>query len=205
MSTLALEVPKMRSTDAMLTRYTAEIEERQAFIDGLVQSAQEKGEDLSDDSLELVTRARDRIAKVNELMAPLEEARRISAESSDRIQALARFMGDDENKPKEVRYRSAGEYVSDRWRAGLEQEDARNRLEMYHRAAAHQTSADTEGLLPEPVLGPVINWIDESRPLVNALGPRQLPAGTWSRPRITQHTNVEAQSAEKAELTSQKM
>ena len=90
----------------------------------------------------------------------------------------------------------------DRWKAGLGEEEARERLELYHRVAAHQTSADTDGLLPEPVLGPVVNFIDQSRPLVTALGPRQLPSGTWSRPRITQHTNVEAQSAEKAELTS---
>ena len=46
-----------------------------------------------------------------------------------------------------MKYRSAGEYVIDRWRAGLGQDDARDRLELYHRVAAHQTSADTEGLL----------------------------------------------------------
>ena len=54
-------------------------------------------------------------------------------------------------------------------------------------------------------MGPVVNFVDESRPLVTALGPRNLPSGAWSRPHVTQHTNVEPQSAEKAELTSQKM
>jgi hypothetical protein len=54
-------------------------------------------------------------------------------------------------------------------------------------------------------LGPVVNFIDSSRPLVSALGPRQLPGGSWARPKVTQHTSVAAQSAEKGELVSQKM
>ena len=193
-----------RSTDQMLARYVGEIEERQQFIDGIVTAAEEKGEDLTDDQLELVTRARDRIAKCNELMGPLEEARRISSDSSERIAAIAHLMS-REDKPRQVEYRSAGEYVVDYWRASLGMEEAVGRLELYNRAAAHQTTADNPGLLPEQILAPVINFIDESRPLVAALGPRQLPQGSWSRPKVTQHTQVGPQSAEKAELVSRKM
>ena len=106
----------------------------------------------------------------------------------------------------EVEYRSAGEYVIDRWRAGLGNEEARGRLELYHRVAAHMTtSADSAGILPDPIVGPVVNFVDAARPLVSALGPRELPGKTWSRPKVTQHTAVAEQSAEKAELTSQKM
>jgi hypothetical protein len=93
----------------------------------------------------------------------------------------------------------------DYWKAGLGSDDAIHRLDLYNRAAAHQTTADNPGLLPEQILGPVVNFIDAARPVVNAIGPRQLPNGSWSRPRITQHTTVGAQSAEKAELPSQKM
>ena len=193
----------MGATDQMLARYIAEIEDRQQFIDSLVESS--NGGDLSDEKLELVTEARNRIARVNELMAPLEEARRISGDSSERVAQLARFMQAKPDKPKEVEYRSAGAYVLDMWKAGLGAEDAINRLDTYNRAAAHQTTTDNPGLLPEQILGPVINFIDTARPLVNALGPRQLPSGSWSRPRITQHTQVGAQSAEKAELPSRKM
>ena len=104
-----------------------------------------------------------------------------------------------------VEYRSAGEYVMDRWRGGLGQQEALNRLDEYHRAAAHQTTSDNPGLLPEQILGPVINFVDNSRPLTTAIGPRQLPSGTWSRPRVTQHTNVQPQGGEKTELVSRKM
>jgi hypothetical protein len=194
-----------RATDALLTRYVAEIEERQQFIDGLVEVAHSEGKDLSEEQLELVTRARDRIAKVNELMAPLEESRRISAESSERIAQLARFMSDKPDKPATVEYRSAGAYILDYWKAGLGADEAIHRLDLFNRAAAHQTTADNPGLLPEQILGPVVEFIDAARPLVSAMGPRQLPSGTWSRPRITQHTQVGVQSAEKTELVSRKM
>ena len=43
--------------------------------------------------------------------------------------------------------------------------------------------ADNPGLLPEQILGPVVNFVDAARPLVSALGPRQLPSGSWSRPQ----------------------
>jgi HK97 family phage major capsid protein len=196
----------MRATDQMLARYAAEIEERQAFIDGLVEAAEKDGRDLNSNEMELVTRARERLGTLDEQIEPLQKAREIATESRSRVAALAKFMSDQEGKPKrEVEYRSAGGYVVDRWRAGLGSEDALERLELFHRAASHQTTADNPGLLPEQILGPVINFIDAARPLVSALGPRQLPSGSWSRPNITQHTQVGVQSAEKAELVSRKM
>lgn len=195
-----------RATDQILARYVSEIEDRQQFIDSLLQSS--NGEDLTDEKMELVTRAKDRIAECNRQMAPLEEARRISGESSERIKNLAVYMQDDQARPHIVEYRSAGEYALDMWKGSLGNDEAQQRMKAYaaeHRAAAHQTTTDSTGLLPTPILGPVVNFVDEARPLVNALGPRQLPSGSWSRPKITQHTAVLAQSAEKAELTSQKM
>jgi HK97 family phage major capsid protein len=188
----------------MLARYVGEIEDRQQFIDGLVEAAQNDKRDLSDQEMELVTRARDRISVCNEQMKPLEESRRISGESSERVAAIARFMG-GEQKPKEWNYRSAGEYMIDRWRAGIGHQQAGERLELFNRAAAHQTTGDNPGLLPEQILGPVVNFVDANRPLINALGPRQLPSGSWSRPKVTQHTATAGQTGEKTELVSQKM
>jgi hypothetical protein len=187
----------------MLAKYIAEIEERQQFIDGIVESAGDG--DLSDEQRELISETRNRIAKVNEMMQPLEEARKISGESSERIRQLALVMRQKPQGPTEVEYRSAGEYAVDMWRAGLGEPEARNRLEIYNRAAAHQTTSQNAGLLPTPILGPVVNFIDAARPMVAALGPRQLPGTGFSRPKVTQHTTVGTQSAEKAELVSQFM
>src|SRR5262245_33381186 len=118
-----------RATDQLLAQYVAEIEERQQFIDSLVNEPKGENGDLSDEQLELITRSRDRIKKVNELMQPLEEARQISSDSAERIAAIAHLMS-KQDKPREVEYRSAGEYAVDMWRAGLGQEESRSRLEL---------------------------------------------------------------------------
>jgi HK97 family phage major capsid protein len=196
----------MRATDQMLARLSGEIEEQQAFQDKLIEDAQRDGRDLSKNDMELFERSRARMSELNEQLAPVKESRRISSESNQMLAELSRFMGEQQNKrPTEVHYRSAGEYVIDRWRAGLGQEEAVERLDLFHRAAAHQTTSDNPGLLPEQIMGPVVNWVDQARPLVSALGPRNLPSGSWSRPRVTQHTQVGVQSAEKTELASRKM
>ena len=140
-----------RATDQVLARMVGEIEERQAFIDNLVSAAD--GNDLSDEQLELVTRARTRIEDINRQMGPLEEARRISSESHERMKSLVQFMSENDQKPKDVEYRSAGEYIIDMWKSGLggaAGNDATRRLELYNRAASHQTTGDNPGLLPTP-------------------------------------------------------
>jgi HK97 family phage major capsid protein len=196
----------VRATDQMLARVAAEIEEKQTFIDGLVESAEKDGRDLNSQEMELVTRSKTRMGELEPQLEALRATREISHTSKAKIAEIAKYMGDrDIEKPKEMEYRSAGQYALDMWRSGLGDQDARQRLEMYNRAAAHQTTADNPGLIPAPILGPVVNFVDSNRPLVSALGPRQLPSQTWSRPKVTQHTTVAAQSAEKAELVSQKM
>jgi HK97 family phage major capsid protein len=194
----------MRQTDQMLARYGRELEERQAFIDGIVEDAETAGRDLNTQEMELLGRARDRINEINAQVGPLAESSRIAQESRDRMRELAPLLT-PEAPQRDTEYRSAGAYVLDLWRARLGEDQARGRLEVYHRAAAHQTTGDNPGLLPEQILGPVVNFIDVARPLTNALGPRQLPSGSWSRPKVTQHTATAGQVGEKTELTSQKM
>jgi HK97 family phage major capsid protein len=191
----------MGPTDQVLARYATEIEERQQFIDGIVESA--GNGDLSDEALELVTETRKRIEKVNGLMAPLAEASEIAQQSRKMVGDLNLRVGD--TRPPEVEYRSAGHFIIDFWQAGLGNEEARRRQEIFKRAAAHQTTADNPGLLPAQMIAPIINFIDQSRPMVTALGARDLPSGTWNRPKISQHTSVAPQAGEKTELTSQKM
>lgn len=197
----------MTATDSLLARFQGEIEERQQFIDGVVEDAEKNQRDLTAQELELIGKTRDRINTVNEQIDPLRQAAQIAQASRKRTEEITRQFVEARNPAAApLEYRSAGEYVLDRWRAGLGQRDAVERLELYHRAAAHQTTADNEGLLPEQILGPLVNWVDQSRPLVSALGPRNLPSGAWSRPRVTQHTQVGEQTlGEKTELVSRKM
>lgn len=199
-------------SDAMIRRLESEIEERNSLIQGLAQDAQSAnngaGRDLSESEREQITRARDRITVLVEQLEPLRESSRIALEARQRtevINAEIERMRGRGTLPGEMEYRSVGEYIVDLYAAGLSDRDAQGRLEVFHRAAAHQTTSDNPGLLPQRVIEPVINGVDAARPLVSAIGPQDLGPGSWAYPRVTQHTSVTAQSAEKAELASQKM
>jgi hypothetical protein len=110
-----------------------------------------------------------------------------------------------------IEYRSAGEYVLDQYKAAMNDRQAQERLEIFNRAAAHQKTSDNAGLIPNPILGPVVNFIDSARPLTSLLGPKAMPSQSWFRPLVTQGTSVAVQGSagaaadEKAELVSQKM
>jgi HK97 family phage major capsid protein len=198
----------MSATDALLARLSAESDDRGRFIDKVVEDAQKEQRDLTAQELELVTRSRERIGELAAQIEPLQDAARIAGESRDRTAAIALELRRHPDAPPDlaqIEYRTAGDYIADFWKANAGVQESKERLAIYHRAAAHQTTADNPGLLPEKIVGPVVNFIDAARPLVAALGPRQLPGATWSRPKVTQHTSVDAQSAEKGELVSQKM
>lgn len=194
------------ATDDVIRTYEQELEERSTFVDQIVGGS--KGRDLNPGEMELVTKATDRMTAINELVGPLRETRRIALESRQNIADLQRDVAiarSPEQFRGEIEYRSAGEYIVDRWKAGVGMQDAMERQSLYHRAAAHQTTADNMGIIPTPVVGGVLNYIDVSRPIVSVLAPLDVPGGRFMRPRVTQHTAVGEQTAEKTELASQKM
>ena len=198
----------MSQTDAMIARLESELEERNSFVDGLVGNAQEGGRDLDAKEMELIGNARKRIGALNEQLDPLRETSRITIESRNRAHQINEEMQrarQNGHTPSGVEYRSAGLYVADRYLAMMGDEGALSRQEVFHRAAAHQTTADNPGLLPETIVGPLVNFVDTSRPIVSVIGPQDLGTGSWAYARVTQHTQVGVQSAEKAELPSRKM
>ena len=73
------------------------------------------------------------------------------------------------------------------------------------RAAAPDVStANNDGVLPEPIVGPVYNNYLSARPVIDAFGVRALPAGgkVFVRPSVSTHTSMGAQSSELATLTA---
>lgn len=194
------------STDAMLSRLQVELEERSSFIDGIVAGAQTEGRDLDSKEMEMIGKARDRVTILNAQIDPIKEAAKISMESRQRaaqFQAEIATMRSPEMAAK-VEYRSASGYALDRWKAAIGNADALNRLDLYHRAAAHQTTGDNPGIIPTSLLEPILNYVDVARPIVGALGPQDL-TGSGFVSRVTQHTQVGKQTAEKTELVSRKM
>jgi HK97 family phage major capsid protein len=197
----------------MINRLEREIDERDAYINGTVARAQDDDRDLTPSENEMVVEARKRIEAVEEQLETLRsaqtrmiQARSKAADMQRQIQ-VARHMVDQ----GEIEYRSAGSYVVDQYEAIRGDRAAQERLEIYHRAAAHQKTPDNLGIVPDPIVGSVIRFIDDARPMVTAIGPQPLTAGTWYRPLVTQEPSVAKQGTaglaadEKAELVSQKM
>ena len=140
-------------------------------------------------------------------MDPLREGSRIVSDSQRRSAELQEqyVRARNPNAISAVEYRSAGAYVADMYLARLGDDAATQRQEIYNRVASHQTTTDNPGLMPETIVGPLVNFVDESRPLVGVLGPVDLGSGAWSYARVTQHTQVGKQAGEKTELASRKM
>jgi HK97 family phage major capsid protein len=97
----------------------------------------------------------------------------------------------------------AGSYVSDLVTRSRNPE-AGQRLD---RAVANQLLADNAGLVPKPIVGPVITFVSTLRPLVSSVMNRPMPGAgaSFSRPKVTAHTQVAQQTAEKTEVASRKM
>lgn len=187
----------------MLADVQARIEAETSFQEKLISDAQAQNRDLSASDTELYDRSLEKLRNLQPQLERLVETRQLGHQSATRFTEIAKTYVSP--APAPIEYRTAGAYVMDRWRAGLGEAGARDRLDVFHRAAAHQTTADNAGLIPAPVLGPVVSFIDANRTLVSQLGPRQLPGQTWTRPKVTQHTSVATQATEKTELVSQKM
>ena len=76
-------------------------------------------------------------------------------------------------------------------------------------AAGDVLTTDTPGLLPVPVLGPLVQDLNFLRPVVEAVGARAYPdsgqSKTFIRPTITTHTDVGTQSTELSAVTARTM
>jgi hypothetical protein len=76
-------------------------------------------------------------------------------------------------------------------------------------AAGDVITTDTPGLLPIPVLGPLVQDLNFLRPVCEAVGVRAYPDNgqqkTFVRPTITTHTSVAAQSSELAAVSATTM
>jgi HK97 family phage major capsid protein len=193
----------------MIARLEADLEERNAFVEGLVAGAQDSGRDLTSTEMEMIGGARKRISEVAEQLTPLRETSKLAIESRRRmVEINGELQGARQRagvSSGTVEYRSAGAYIADQYYAQLGDREANERMEIYNRVAAHQTTADNPGLLPESIVSPLVNFISVARPLVNVIGTTDLGSGAWSYARVTQHTSVAKQAGEKTELASRKM
>jgi HK97 family phage major capsid protein len=197
----------------MIRRLETELHEKESFANGIVERANAAERDLTEEESGLMVETRGRMEQIKAQLENLEDIQRVSYETRNRMQVVDQAISTYKGKPGvgEVEYRSAGAYALDMYRSALGDRECSERLEMFYRAASHEKTSDNLGVIPDPIIGDVINFIDAARPIVSVLGPRSMPSATWHRPLVTQHTSVAAQGSagaaadEKTELVSQKM
>jgi hypothetical protein len=204
--------------NAVLERLRAERAQVIATMDALLEQVTDR--DLSEAERGILEKCRVRLAEIDEQIKPLAEYDALAAADADAAATLprpnptipARAAGGNE---RACPYTSAGGFVVDYLRAhgimerGARDEAAAARLAQAYAMRADQTTADTPGLLPQPIVGGVVNVIDANRPLITSLGGARplgnIPGTQFSRPTITQHVQVGKQTGEKQPLPSRKM
>jgi hypothetical protein len=201
------------ANDIFMKRLEDELKDKTTFYNGILERANASNRDLSADDQLLVNETRSRMEEIKAQIDNVSATAKVAYETRSLQQQVGAELDHLRGKPQvgEVEYRSTGEYIIDVRNAAIGDDRAKERLELFYRAAAHQKTSDNLGVIPNPVVGEVINFVDGQRPLVQALGPRAMPGARWSRPRVTQHTTVALQGSagaaadEKSELVSQKM
>jgi hypothetical protein len=179
-------------------------------VNDVLNRAAEENRDVTDDEASQVERDRSRLA---ELAASIDHYTALERDGA-RVQALraqvapapaqTRTTGREPDAYDVTReFPTAADYAVTLHRAMVRRDpDAMAAIE---RATAHQTTGDNPGLIPRPILGPVLNFLQTGRPFINSISNRPLPTGKFDRPVITQHVAVDKQAAEKDLTASQKM
>lgn len=182
--------------EQILTR--AEDDKRDLNADEVKRSAEleagrtEKQNEI-DHEMDLVERRAKVQARLAGISAPptVNRADASHREPADHVAELLRDMP------------TPGHYASALHRAWVKKDPAA--IAMIERATAHQMLADNPGVVPKPIVAPVIDRMLTMRPLVQSVGVNPAPAPKFDRPLVTQHVAVGAQVVEKDPTASQKM
>lgn len=201
----------MSALDTVIRRLEGELDERKQAFEAILSNASDNNREPNEAEKATMAELTNRMSAINEQLASYDATEKVIGQFNTRAKELDNALSDRRNGGKDVEYRSAGAYLLDQYNGHLGDQKALQRLEVFHRVAAHQKTSDNPGIVPDPIVGGVLDFIDAARPIVSALGPRDMPSSTWHRPKVTQHTSVAVQGSagaaadEKTELVSQKM
>jgi hypothetical protein len=145
---------------------------------------------------------------LNEEVTPVEEKPEMSEVTAPAVEATIPTAPIFAQAKKEFVLPSAGEFMAAYHIGGDTFANMNKAVAEYtaskktalQAAAGDVLTTDTPGLLPVPVLGPLVQDLNFIRPTVEALGARAYPDGgqskTFIRPTITTHTSVASQANE---------
>jgi HK97 family phage prohead protease len=143
---------------------------------------------------------------LNEEVVPEQEIEPMSEVTVPAVEATIPTAPIFAQAKKEFKLPSAGEFMAayhiggdtfKNMNAAVAEHTASQRTAL-QAAAGDVLTTDTPGLLPVPVLGPLVQDLNFLRPVVEAVGARAYPDNgqqkTFIRPTITTHTSVASQS-----------
>ena len=101
----------------------------------------------------------------------------------------------------EFKMPSAGEWISAQMQGGSIAAEFNARIKA---AAPDVTTADLDGIMPLPILAPVYSGIQGLRPVVDAIGARQMPQSgkVFIVPKITTHTSIGGPETQNTTITA---
>jgi hypothetical protein len=145
---------------------------------------------------------------LNEEVTPVEEKPEMSEVNETAVEATIPTAPIFAQAKRKFDLPTAGEYMA-AYHIGGEsfrnvqaavQDFVKSNQTALQAAAGDVLTTDTPGLLPVPVLGPVMANLGYQRPVVSAIGARAMPDGgnqkTFVRPTWTTHPSVATQSTE---------
>lgn len=195
-----------------LDSLTAQFDEITEGIEETLDRAADEGREVTKDEQALVERDQARaeeLKKSIEHYAGIEMTRGKVTELRSKVpaprQSTTTVVVEREKDPDAellAAFPTIGDYIVTVGRALRGDREAG---ELIQRATAHQLLADNPGIVPRPILGPVINNVNATRPFISSVVNKRLPAGQFDRPHITQHVAVGIQAAEKTLTDSQKL
>jgi HK97 family phage prohead protease len=142
----------------------------------------------------------------NEIQEPTEETEPMSEVTVPAVEATIPTAAIPAQAKREFKLPNAGEFMAAYHIGGdtfhnmnkAVAEYTASKRTVFEAAAGDVVTTDTPGLLPVPVLGPLVQDLNFLRPVVEAVGARAYPdsgqSKTFIRPTITTHTSVASQS-----------
>jgi HK97 family phage prohead protease len=142
----------------------------------------------------------------NEIQEPTEETEPMSEVTVPAVEATIPTAAIPAQAKREFKLPNAGEFMAAYHIGGdtfhnmnkAVAEYTASKRTVFEAAAGDVITTDTPGLLPVPVLGPLVQDLNFLRPVVEAVGARAYPdsgqSKTFIRPTITTHTSVASQS-----------
>jgi HK97 family phage prohead protease len=102
---------------------------------------------------------------------------------------------------KDFKLPSAGEWISAQMQGGSIAAEFNARIRA---AAPDVTTADLDGILPLPIISPIYSGIQGLRPVVDAIGARQMPQGgkVFIVPKVTTHTSIGGPETQNSTITA---